>query len=102
MIYYSDQEITIRSLQPEDADTIAAEEVAQGWIMPVHKNIISACKTKRTARQSPLPPTTVDRLPAISTYISGRNRELLPIRESRKSSILGYWKNTAAAASAVN
>ena len=32
MIYYSDQEITIRSLQPEDADTIAAEEVAQGWI----------------------------------------------------------------------
>ena len=32
MIYYSDQEITIRSLQPKDADAIAAEEVAQGWI----------------------------------------------------------------------
>ena len=32
MIYYSDHEITIRSLQREDADTIAAEEVAQGWI----------------------------------------------------------------------
>ena len=32
MIYYSDPEITIRSLQPEDAVTIAAEEVAQGWI----------------------------------------------------------------------
>ena len=32
MIYYSDKELTIRSLTQEDADIIAAEEVAQGWI----------------------------------------------------------------------
>ena len=32
MIYYCDQEITVRSLQYEDAKTIAEKEVAQGWI----------------------------------------------------------------------
>lgn len=32
MIYYSDKELIIRSLRTEDADVIAAEEVAQGWI----------------------------------------------------------------------
>lgn len=32
MIYYSDKELTIRSLTQEDATVIAAEEIAQGWI----------------------------------------------------------------------
>ena len=32
MIYYCDQEITVRSLRYEDAKTIAEKEVAQGWI----------------------------------------------------------------------
>ena len=80
-IYYSDQEITIRSLQPEDADTIAAEEAAQAGLMPVHKNIISACKTKRTARQLPLAAEllwTDCRL--YQTYNFRLEQGLLPIR----------------------
>ena len=31
MIYEMDEQITIRSLRPEDAQVIAREEVAQGW-----------------------------------------------------------------------
>lgn len=90
MIYYSDQEITIRSLQPEDADTIAAEEVAQGWINASPQKYHQRLQDQENGRQLPLPPTTVDRLSAISTYIFARNRELFPIRESRKSLVLEY------------
>lgn len=32
MIYEMDEKITIRSLRPEDAQVIAREEVAQGWV----------------------------------------------------------------------
>lgn len=32
MIYEMDEQITIRSLRPEDAQVIAREEVAQGWV----------------------------------------------------------------------
>ena len=32
MIYYSDENIRIRSMEPSDADILAAEEVAQGWL----------------------------------------------------------------------
>lgn len=32
MIYYNDNDLMIRDIQPEDAPVIAAEEVAQGWV----------------------------------------------------------------------
>ena len=37
MIYYEDNEIKIRDLEPEDAPVITAEEIAQGWDASVEK-----------------------------------------------------------------
>lgn len=37
MIYYSDNEILIRNLRPEDAQIITDEEIAQGWDSSVDK-----------------------------------------------------------------
>ena len=37
MIYYEDNEMKIRDLEPEDAPVITAEEIAQGWDASVEK-----------------------------------------------------------------
>lgn len=37
MIYYSDDEIVIRTMTPEDAPVITEEEIAQGWHASVEK-----------------------------------------------------------------
>ncbi len=37
MIYYQDQDILVRDLQPEDAQIITDEEIAQGWQADIEK-----------------------------------------------------------------
>lgn len=37
MVYYSDDEIVIRTMTPEDAPVITEEEIAQGWHASVEK-----------------------------------------------------------------
>ena len=101
MIYYSDQEITIRSLQPEDADTIAAEEVAQGWINASPQKYYQRLQDQKDGKAIAL---AADYRRQVAGYINvyfRRTGSFCQSGESRKSSILGYWKNTAAAASAV-
>ena len=100
MIYYSDQEITIRSLQPEDADTIAAEEVAQGWINASPQKYYQRLQDQKDGKAIAL---AADYRGQVAGYINVYFRpEQGAFRESRKSSILEYWKNPAAAALAVN
>lgn len=50
MIYYSDKELTIRSLTQEDADVIAAEEVAQGWIHANPKKYLQRLKDQQDGK----------------------------------------------------
>jgi len=37
MIFYKDNEVTIRNMTPEDAPVITAEEIAQGWDADISK-----------------------------------------------------------------
>ena len=50
MIYYSDKQLTIRSLTQEDADVIAAEEVAQGWIHASPKKYLQRLKDQQDGK----------------------------------------------------
>lgn len=100
MIYEMDEKITIRSLRPEDAQVIAREEVAQGWVNASPKSMSSGSGTSRRGRQLPWQPSTAGRLPDTSTSILPRSRGRLPGRASRRLSILGCWQSTATAASA--
>lgn len=100
MIYEMDEQITIRSLRPEDAQVIAREEVAQGWVNASPKKYEQRLRDQQEGKAIALAAEYAGRSLDTSTSILPRSRGRLPGRASRRLSILGCWQSTATAASA--
>lgn len=94
MIYEMDEKITIRSLRPEDAQVIAREEVAQGWVNASPKKYEQRLRDQQEGKAIAL---AAEYCGQVAGYI---NVYLAPERASRRLSILGCWQSTVTAASA--
>jgi len=102
MIYYDDQTIRIRDLEPTDPQKIADEEKAQGWVNASPPNMKRDSDIARKVNALHLQPTTKVRSQGILMSIPIPNGAHSAISDCLRSSTSVFFKSFSETASAAS
>ena len=100
MIYEMDEQITIRSLRPEDAQVIAREEVAQGWVNASPKKYEQRLRDQQEGKAIALAAEYCGQVAGYINVYLAPEQGVFAGQGIPEISILGCWQSTATAASA--